>query len=413
MGWAKSSISSWLKLSPRLQQVAKLPWLVGFKRLRSVVLNAESKCRTEQDELYQRFLFQRQSKGQEVDQRWLKDEMRTIMKTNQPPQWQHFKYSNGWLQKFLEHYGITSQVQTEKKQMCNSLRVPLLQTFHRELCELQRGKGLNERDPVFGRFPPQSIWNIDQIPFYFIKSHRRSYNPKGHACWILNQGPSGIDKRMATIIMTLRAEGDQIIPPFLLFKGQGQLAAELLAELDAQGVPYAFNEKAWANESACLDHLLFFHRRLQEHCPELKEHLLLLDGLASQATDRFIELALDLQILPMYFPPNCTHLVQPVDHRVAAWLKGQMHDLFKAEEELMHEMWANYRDNGSMCPQYQRVTTLKWVRTCWSVLKQRKKFLLRAFLSTGCLITLEGLHAIHFPDIENYFFEYPFPTSLS
>ena len=141
----------------------------------------------------------------------------------------------------------------------------------------------------------------------------------------LNQGPSGLAKRMFTLILTLRADGEQIVPPFILFRGKGTgLDPEIRAELDAQGIPYSFNEKAWANEVACLEYLDFFATIVYEKCPEAKEHLLLLDGLTSQATDSFIDRALSLNILPVYFPPNCTHLVQPVDHRVAAWIKKDL-----------------------------------------------------------------------------------------
>ena len=99
---------------------------------------------------------------------------------------------------------------------------------------------------------------------------------------------------MATVTLTLRAEGEQVVKPFILFRGQGQLPAELHAELKAQGIPYAFNTKAWANAEACVEHLRYFHKTVQEHCPEFQEHMLLLDGLSSQSTNRFIELALDL-----------------------------------------------------------------------------------------------------------------------
>ena len=389
-GWSKSSISSWLK-SNRLAQVGNLPECASKKRLRSEVTAERSRLRTEQDELYIRFLYRRQAKGQEVDQEWLRTEMKAILLMNKPASYKDFKYSNGWLASFLDHYDITSQVQTEKKPVSNSLRVPLLQVFHRELCLIQQGQGLNERDPTFGRFSPRAMWNIDQIPASFVSSKRKSFNPKGDACWIVNQGPSGIAKRMVTLILTLRADGEQIVPPFLLFRGQGHLDPKLLAELDAQGIPYAFNEKAWANQAACLEHLQFFAKIVKEKCPEIKEHMLLLDGLSSQSTDRFIEFALDLNILPVYFPPNCTHLVQPVDHRVAAWLKGAWHALYKAEEEFRYDVWADYRDNGSMCPQYQRITVLKWTKICWDHLKEMKSFLMRAFISTGCLISLANM----------------------
>ena len=99
---------------------------------------------------------------------------------------------------------------------------------------------------------------------------------------------------MMTIILTLRGGGEQIVPPFILFRGQGQLDADVIAELDEQKIPYAFNEKAWANEEACLEHLVFFSKIVKERCPEAKEHMLLLDGLTAQATSRFVDLALDL-----------------------------------------------------------------------------------------------------------------------
>ena len=131
---------------------------------------------------------------------------------------------------------------------------------------------------------------------------------------------------------------------------------------------------------------------MQEKCPEIKEHLLLLDGLGSQSTAAFIELALDLNIYPMYFPPNCTHLVQPVDHRVAAWLKRAFHELYKSDEAENYDLWANFRENGSLCPQMLRCTLLTWMSASWKVLRGMESFLLRAFVSTGCLITLKGQH---------------------
>ena len=389
--------------------VANLPECYCKKRLRNVVTAERSEFRPEQDELFERFIYRRRALGREADYEWLRTEMAVIMKANKPRNYQKFKYSNGWVQSFLDYYDISSQLQTEKKPVPNSVRVPLLQTFHRELCLIQQSEGLNERHPLFGRFGPKCMWNTDQIPASFIDATTRSLNPVGEACWILNHGPSGISKRMMTIILTLRAEGEQIVPPFVLFRGEGHLSPDVLAELDAQGIPYAFNEDAWADADFCITYLRFFANIVREKCPEAREHLLLLDGLSSQATSRFMDLAIDLGILPVYFPPNCTHLVQPVDHRVAAWIKKVWHALFRVEEEERYEMWADYRNNGSMNAQYLRVTSQKWTKVMWDDLKTKKSFLKRAFTSTGCLITLDGRHLIKFKNIENYFFAYPHP----
>jgi hypothetical protein len=406
IGFDKASVSRWIR-SARLAMVATLPDCASKKRLRNVVSADRSFFRREQDQLFERFVYRRRAKGQEVDYEWLKFQMRDIMSSSTSPKAKDFKYSHGWATSFVEHYRISCQMQTEKKPVSNTMHVPILQEFHTDMCVLQQSPGSNEPDPTYGRFSPLFIFNVDQIPANLVDGKRRSLNLVGEACWILNQGPSGIAKRSMTIILTLRAAGEQIIPPFVLFQGQGHLDPAILAELDAQGIPYAFNEKAWANEAVCIEHLQFLSRIFREKCPEAKECMLLLDGLSSQCTDRFVELALDLNIVPVYFPPNCTHLVQPVDHRVAAWLKKAWHTLFLIEEDERYDLWDDYRNNGSMSAQYIRVTSLKWTRLIWESLQEQPEFLSKAFTSTGCLITLKGEHDIKFLDIDNYSFEYP------
>jgi hypothetical protein len=404
-GYSPSTIRDWEK-SPRLVQVAQCPHLRGFKALRTVV-TVSLKFQAQYDELYCQFVKKRRLKGEEVDERWIMDAFKSIMQTDKPAGFEKFKYSHGWIHSYLKRYRISHQMQTEKKPVANEIRVPLLQAFHRDLCLLQQSAGLNARDPEFGRFAPQSIWNVDQIPFSFMRSHRHSYNPIGEPCWVKTQGESGNDKRMATIILTLRGQGEQIIKPFILFKGEGCLSKDLLDELNAYDIPYGFNTKAWANGPACLDYLQYFSKHVKLACPEFKEHLLLLDGLGTQCTFEFIQLAMDLNIMPLHFPPNCTHLVQPVDHRVAAWLKNVMAQLFKKEESIMSTEWDRYRENGSLTAQYKRATMLDWVQRSWTELKTRVDFLSRSFTSTGCLITLSGKHSIKFKDIPNYEFTAP------
>lgn len=408
IGYASSTVSDWT-MSTRLAMVASLPECASFKRLRNIVTADRASFRVEQDLVFENFLYRRRSKGQEVDYEWLRHEFKTILKDSKrkPEEWKHFMFSNGWIAGFIDHYNISSQIQTEKKPVSNAVHVPLLQTFHTELCLLQQGEGTNVRDPFFGRFSPLYMWNVDQIPLSFIKSKRSSLNPRGEACWVVNHGPDGLHKRMATIVLTLRAEGEQIVPPFILFRGDGYLDPEILAELDAQGIPYGFNKKAWATGEACVEYLRFFAKIVKAQCPEAKEHMLLLDGLSAQATKRFVDLAIDLNILPVYFPPNCTHLVQPVDHRVAAWIKQAWHTLYLIDEEKNYEAWNDYRNNGSLCLQLLRITILKWMWFIWDQLKKMTDFLLLAFLSTGCLITLKGEHQIKFHDIPNYVFPFP------
>jgi hypothetical protein len=295
-------------------------------------------------------------------------------------------------------------MQTEKKAISNATRIPMLQAFHHEIQHLQKTVGVNPRDPIYGRFAPEAMWNMDQVPFSFVRCHRRSYNLKGSYCWIKNQGPSGIDKRMCTIVLTLRAAGEQIVKPFVLFRGQGSLSKKLIQELDEWGIPYGFNEKAWSDGRTSCAYLRYFKGLVTQHAPEIKEHLLLLDNFSAQTTEDFVTLACDLDIIPAYFPPNCTHLVQPVDHHIAAWLKYMFGEFYKVEQELRNDEWTRYRTTKTLSVQARRYTMLQWMSSAWNRLKAMPEFIFKSFVSTGCLLKLDGTHEIVFKDIPNYAF---------
>jgi hypothetical protein len=130
--------------------------------------------RAEQDIVFERFLYRRRAKGQEVNYQWIRDEMKRVFierYPKKPQEYKKFAYSNGWLENFVNYYEISHQMQTEKKPVANTVHVPLLQSFHRDLCLIQQSEGANERDETFGRFSPKYIWNVDQIPDFSYTHH--------------------------------------------------------------------------------------------------------------------------------------------------------------------------------------------------------------------------------------------------
>ncbi len=54
---------------------------------------------------------------------------------------------------------------------------------------------------------------------YFWCRGNLAIRVQGQPCWIAVVGPSGLEKRMATIHPTIRAAGEQIMPCFIFFKG--------------------------------------------------------------------------------------------------------------------------------------------------------------------------------------------------
>jgi hypothetical protein len=76
------------------------------------------------------------------------------------------------------------------------------------------------------RNTPCHIWNTDQIPMPFTLNPNRSHNVRNTPCWIAVVGPSGLDKRQATVQLTIWADGAQVAPPLIIFRGGGCIQPE-------------------------------------------------------------------------------------------------------------------------------------------------------------------------------------------
>lgn len=384
--------------------IATLPRIQGFKRLRSV-FTGKSCYEAQNDQVYESFL-QKRELGEQVGDDWFKRTMNDVMKKDRPDL-VGFDASNGWMHRFLKRYKVSLQQQTEKKAKRDADIIHVFQRFHQDVLNLARSRSeiVETRDPVYGRFSPEQVINTDEVPYRFVSDHRRSYNKiGGKFCHIKTPGDSG-DKRSATIVLTLRGAGEQFIKPVIIFHGKGHLSDLFLAQLDEVGIPYYFNEAAWATSEFCLKHVEYMGRILQEKCPEIKEFCLFIDGLGAHLTTKFNRCCQKYNIFPLNFPPNTTHVLQPVDHRVAAWIKSSMNIMFRREEEVMREQWIRYRVNGSLSEHARRVTMLKWINYVWEDLKTRPDFIMRAFLSTGCIINQSGEHAIRIKSIPDYTFD--------
>ena len=64
---------------------------------------------------------------------------------------------------------------------------------------------------VWGRFPPDRAYNVDQVPLPFVVGTEERV-------WVRQYG-SGLDKRQATMQLTICA-GDGKVRPALIFRGK-------------------------------------------------------------------------------------------------------------------------------------------------------------------------------------------------
>ena len=125
-------------------------------------------------------------------------------------------------------------------------RLPRIKEFHSWLIYTLYPSG-EQRDPKYGRFTPGHMFHCDQVPLPFVNGGGRSLNMKGKACRIAKPG-SGLDKRQVTLHLTIRAEGDQLVRPVVVFRNQqGLQVSPAERALYPDNVDICYQPKAWVD----------------------------------------------------------------------------------------------------------------------------------------------------------------------
>ena len=175
-------------------------------------------------ELYKDFIHNRFVLGVPQDEYDLRKRMREIVNTlkeGTEEKRAKFTYSDGWLTGFKRRHRISSQKRTEKKSKTFRERRQAVYAFHMGIWCLQNIIH-PLRDRIWGYWTPQQIYHVDQIPLPFYLGSKRSLNPRGSYCWIRDVGKGGLDKRQASIILTICAEGPQDVKCLLIVAGTGR-----------------------------------------------------------------------------------------------------------------------------------------------------------------------------------------------
>ena len=89
--------------------------------------------------------------------------------------------------------------------------------------------------------------------------------------------------------------------------------------------------KAWTSGKLLYSSPLV--KDIRKHIPLDKEVMLGLDRLPAQSTAYFLKTCAELNIIPVYTPPDCTDVVAPIDHHLGAQLKRLMQGCYKEAVE--------------------------------------------------------------------------------
>jgi hypothetical protein len=349
-------------------------------------------------ELWCRFLYRRVHYGLYVDGIWLRAEMKTILAVFKPRGYLSFKASKGWLWRWCTRWGVSSQAKTDSKSESAEVRkVKILAVIDRYF-RIQHSGPLN--DAMFGRFAADQHWHTDSVPVSFSHPRRRSLNAINTPCWINAIVESCWAKRQATIHLTIRAAGTQVVPPVLIVKGSGRDVSdtEMAHWLGLEHVVVYYQPKAWCDRHFQKWFLLNVFDKYIKESGDLREQLLCLDNHAPHKTPEILELMEELNITPHWLAPLCTDVAAPVDHHVGALLKVFIRNEYESslEDPYNFVLWREQDDpeTSHLSASRRRMLMGTWLDTAWGFLRTKSDFFLSSFLSTGCLICLDGSHRI-------------------
>jgi hypothetical protein len=191
-------------------------------------------------------------------------------------------------------------------------------------------------EPPSNRFKPSRIINFDETPIPFEYIDKKTYNIQGAKTVTAKTDRSGWDKRQATLILYIFADGIPRIQLKLIFyrkaTDEGSKIEERESHLYYKGVTVHFNPTAYNNEELTIQWID------SELIPSLKptaqdEVLLALDAAAFHKTPAILQNLRNNHIITALVPPGCTGLLQPLDTAV--------NKLFK---ELLQEYTELYTD---------------------------------------------------------------------
>ena len=352
-----------------------------------------------EDMLYMAFFNRRVYKGLRVTHRWLRLRFRIILHSEQPKGWESCTVSSGWSSRFCKRYEITDQAKTNKKLLPLAARIPRIQKFHTFLIYGLQASGV-QRDPKYGRFPARFMFYCDQVPLPMVYGKSRSLNPSATDCWLAQPG-DGLDKRQATLHLTIRAEGPQICMPAVVFRGQGLRLTEWEKARYPPGVRVYFQPKAWVDTAVMLDIVDDF---LEDIADVDGEVLYGMDNLGAHHNSAIKAKLYANDVWPVFTPSQCTDVVAPVDHHIGAWMKQCMSYLYESELEANLDEW----EDGGLSAAERRVFIVNWVASAWSGLQTKAAFIRKSFVSTGWLLAKDGSEN-HLVDLTKWNRPYNFP----
>ncbi len=267
-----------------------------------------------------------------------------------------FKASKGFIDKFKRRNSLVTRRRTRLSTKPIEEMKELIIRFYEEV------------NSIIELYPPDKVWNYDEVPIFFEPNFTYTIAPKGEkAVSILSLMAN---KMRMTLVVTISASG-RMIPSIMLFFSKGFYSFTMGGNLIES------NTTAYANEE-------FIYAKT---LPHIIQHigdnsLLLFDSCKAHLSGRIKALLSSHNITYLAIPGGATCLLQPVDCGIGKMIKGEAKNEF--------ESWCFKEFQAITAPEGRRKKTFKkptnnqvaeWlVKSCAKLPSDAIK---KAFIETG------------------------------
>ena len=179
-------------------------------------------------------------------------------------------------------------------------------------------------EPLVKRIPPSNIYNFDETGFQLGQGKPLNVISRNRHRTRLLSGERGA---LLTGIECIAADG-WLMEPYFVAPGAVLLERWYEGDTLPDESRIAVSPSGYSNDILAIDWLRFFQEQTRHRaCGD--QRLLLFDGHGSHFTWKFLHLCEQWNIIAFVFPPNTTHIVQPIDGSLFRALKGR----FRAKKQ--------------------------------------------------------------------------------
>lgn len=199
-----------------------------------------------------------------------------------------FVASNGWLDRFKKRHNIGCLTVCGEAQIVDSEEV---------------AAWLNKNRQIINRYEPKDIYNMDESGLFYNLLPEKTLALKGEKC----RGGKRSKERL-TIAFGVNMDGSDKLKPLVIGRFKNPRCFKNI-EKSSLSIEYKFNKKSWMTREFFKSWLLSLQRRVAVRNRKI---LLLLDNFSGHLVPDMVLQNIEL----LYFPPNTTSVLQPLDQGI-------------------------------------------------------------------------------------------------